>query len=107
MILYLAIGLGLLLSWCIIVIAPGFKAAYDDRDLPEDKKRGVSIFPGIPIMPILVGIIAYLSNRYLSTWIAIGILAVNAAWAAWALVYGVYWLRKWRKSPNQSLQRTP
>ncbi len=96
-----------MLSWCIIVIAPGFKAAYDDRDLPEGKKRGVSIFPGITIMPILVGIIAYLSNRYLSTWIAIGILAVNAALAAWALVYGVYWLRKWRKSPNQSLQRTP
>ncbi len=107
MILYVAIGMGLLLSWCIIVIAPGFKTAYDDRDLPEDKKRGVSIFPGIPFMPIFVGIIAYLSNRYLSTWIAIGILAVNAALAAWALVYGVYWLRKWRKSPNQSLQRPP
>ncbi len=102
MILYVSIGLGLLLSWCIIVIAPGFKTAYDDRDLPEDKKRGVSIYPGIPIMPIFVGIITYLSNRYLSTWIAIGILAVNGAIAAWALAYGVYWLRKWRKSPNQA-----
>ncbi len=101
MILYVSIGLGLLLSWCIIVIAPGFKTAYDDRDLPEDKKRGVSIFPGIPFMPILVGMIAYLSNRYLSIWIALGILAVNAALAAWALAYGVYWLRKWRKSPSR------
>ena len=103
MILYVSIGMGLLLSWCVIILAPGFKDAYDDRDLPQVKKRGVSIYPGIPFMPIFVGIIAFLSNRYLSTWIAIGILAVNAAVAAWALVYGVYWLRKWRKSPNQSL----
>ena len=77
MILYISIGLGLLLSWCIIIIAPGFKTAYDDRDLPEDKKRGVSIFPGVPFMPILVGIVAYFSNRYLSTWIAIGILELT------------------------------
>ena len=74
MILYVSIGLGLLLSWSIIVMVPGFKTAYDDRDLPEDKKRGVSIFPGLPIIPIFVGLIAYLS-KFLSPWLAIGILA--------------------------------
>jgi len=106
MILYISIGLGLLLSWCIILIVPGFKTVYDDRDLPGDKQRGVSIFPGLPIMPIFVGIIAYFS-KFLSMWIAVGILAVNAALAAWALVYGVYWLIKWRKWTKRSLQRKP
>ena len=49
-----------MLSWSIILIVPGFKTVYDDRDLPENKKHHVSIFPGLPIMPIFVGIIAYL-----------------------------------------------
>jgi len=106
MILQISIGMGLLLAWFIILIAPASKLAYEDRDLPEDKKRGVSILPGLPIMPIFVGIFAYFSNRYLSTWVAIGILGVNAALAVWALADIVYWARKLKKLSNQTVDRT-
>ena len=106
MMINVAIGIGLLLSWCIIVMAPAAKLAYEDHDLPEDKRRGVSVFPGLPFMPLLVGVLAYSANRFISAWIALVILSANVVLTIWAVVYIVYWLRRLTKLPNKASDAT-
>lgn len=41
-------------SWFFAAIAPAARMAFEDRDLPQEKRRGTSIFPLWPLMPLLM-----------------------------------------------------
>ena len=43
----------IIVAWISIVLAPAAKLAYEDELNKTEEKRGTSIFPGIPFMPML------------------------------------------------------
>ena len=46
----LAVGIAVFIGAIVISLAPTGKLGYEDRDVPDDQKRGVSIFPGIVVI---------------------------------------------------------
>ena len=60
----------LFLSWFAFSLVPAGKLAIEDElnHAPEDKRRGTSIFPGFPVMPLLYWGLAWLIDRLAPTW---------------------------------------
>lgn len=90
------IGIALLIAWFLIAVEPAAKKGYEDRDLPNEKKRGTSILPVFPVAPILVGLIVYAAHKYLASWVAVVLLCANATWALVALGRMAYWIVRMR-----------
>jgi hypothetical protein len=84
-----------LVSWFFVVVAPLARLAFEDRNVPERKGRGVSILPGWPLMPILfLAPMPFLGARHL----VLRIIAVfHVVLLVWALGYIAYWANRTRK----------
>jgi hypothetical protein len=93
----------IIISWCLIVFAPAAKLAYEDRLIISAKKRGVSIFPGLPVMPIFAIVLMYVSNYFyypIGTYV---FLSVHTLLLFFSAVYIMYWTLKLKKhSKNNS-----
>jgi len=75
----------LFLSWLAFVLVPAVKLAIEDEinEIPEQQRRGTSIMPVFPILPLILWGIAWLLNRMIASWttwcILIGHLLLLAA----------------------------
>ena len=56
--------LTIIIAWFVIVIAPASKLAYEDKLNKTEEKRGTSISPGIPFMPVFAIILMYAINYF-------------------------------------------
>jgi hypothetical protein len=84
-----------LVSWLFVVVAPLARLVLEDRNVPERKRRGVSILPGWPLMPILfLAPMPFLGARHLVLRI---IAIVHVVLLVWALGYIVYWVNRARR----------
>jgi hypothetical protein len=70
-----ALLLVILFVWCLAVVSAGGEKAVDEarRGIPEEKRGGVSWFPVVPIIPLIL-------------WgVAIGIDALAEPWGTWII----------------------
>lgn len=82
-------------SWLLAAIAPAARLGYEDRRLPEGKRRGLSIFPGWPLMPLLCLTPAlFLGSQHLVMKIIAGFHSVLLLWA---VGYIGYWTARARR----------
>ena len=86
-------------TWLAIVVAPLFEYAVEDAraGVPEDSRRGVSIFPGNPFMPLLFWGLAYGIDLFFSPWGTItigGMHAIALAWAIFVIVRDIIVVRR-------------
>ena len=60
----------LLLSWFFFALTLQGKIAIEDEmnGIPKDKRRGTSILPLFPIIPLVLWSIAWLLDRVISPW---------------------------------------
>ena len=87
----------IIISWCFIVIAPSAKKAYENELNKSEIKRGTSIFPGIPVMPILAIMIMYASNYYFESVGTYVLLILHMLFFIVALASIIYWTIKLRR----------
>ena len=68
-------------SWFVFVVAPAARLAYEDRDLPKERRRGVSILPAWPLLPLIILVpIYFLGFRHpLALIVAAGHVVLLAA----------------------------
>ena len=68
-------------AWFAASVAPAGSKAIDDakRGVPEDKRRGTSIMPLFPVLPLMMWGAAWLINRVLSPWGTWGMLWLHLA----------------------------
>ncbi|MES2694445.1 MAG: hypothetical protein V4773_13300 [Verrucomicrobiota bacterium] len=71
----------LFLAWITIILAPAARLAVEDARaaVPETKRRGVSIFPGIPVMPLAMWGLAALLDMIIGPWGSICLLWLHVA----------------------------
>lgn len=57
-------------SWFALSLAPCGKLAIEDAQnkVPADKRRGVSIVPGLPAFPLILWGAAVAIDRFISSW---------------------------------------
>ena len=60
----------LFISWFLFTITPAGKLALEDEinGVPPDKRRGTSIFPGFPVVPLVLWGVARLIDQVMSPW---------------------------------------
>lgn len=60
----------LLAVWALLFVACAAEAALSDvrRDVTEGQRHGVSLFPGIPLFPLVAWGIAVLVDRFVEPW---------------------------------------
>jgi hypothetical protein len=91
----LQIGLAFI-AWFFVVITPLGPLGYQDRALPAEKRRGVSIFPGWPLLPLLfLAPMPLLGGQHLVTRI---ISWLHAVLLVGALAYLAYWIVRGRRA---------
>ncbi len=83
-------------AWFVIVVSPAARYAYEDRALPEGRRRGSSIFPGWPVMPILFSAPVIIAG--VDHWVATVIVVAHAGVLALCVVNIVYWIVRLRAS---------
>ncbi len=89
----------LFVTWLAIVIAPLYSYALEDlkNGVPKDQRRGVSIFPGFPFMPLMFWGLAWLIDLWISAWgtrvIALGHAAIFI-FAVFMIVRNIMRIRK-------------
>ncbi len=76
-------------AWFVIVVAPAARFAYEDRALPTERRRGVSILPGWPVMPILFSAPVIIAG--VDHWTATLIVVAHGGLLALAAVNIVFW----------------
>jgi hypothetical protein len=96
-----AIIIGILLGWIIISLAPAAKLGYEDRKLPEESRRGVSIFPVIPFAPAIVIGIYFSLQAYTLNLIAVILLIAQGVILVYSVIYIAYWMRRLAKAAEQ------
>ena len=66
----------LFIAWFAIVLAPLGQLAIEDikAGVPEDRRRGVSIFPGIPVCPLFFWGLSYAIDVFFPPWGTLSIL---------------------------------
>jgi len=101
----IGIILGVVASWCVIAIAPTVKLAYEDRYRHVGLRRGVSIFPLIPLGPIGALTLYYLFKNFELKFLAAGVLALNAGLMIWGAVYITVWSRRLVVSEHKLVHR--
>ena len=84
----------IIIAWCFIVIAPAAKLAYEDELNKSEIKRGTSIFPGIPVMPIFAIIIMYTCNYFFDPIGTYILLASHILFLLASLYSIIYWTIK-------------
>ena len=79
-------------AWFAVAIAPAAKYGYEDRHKSE--KRGVSLFPAFPVMPIAFGGAVY--------WLGADSKAAQViSWLhAVALVMAILYIVKWKRKSD-------
>ncbi len=85
-----------LTSWLVFVIAPAGRLAYLDRGLPTTKRRGVSIFPGWPVLPMLLSAPALILGAEHA--LSIILAALHVAVLVGSLGYVGYWYYRLRNA---------
>ena len=93
----------LCLSWLTIAIAPAGRLAIEDeqKGVPDDKKRGTSICPTFPVIPLILWGIAWILDRVISPWgarIFITLHLVLFIFALFILIRDITQLRKFKKA---------
>ena len=83
-------------AWFGIVVAPLARYAYEDRALPTERCRGVSILPGWPVMPIVFSAPVIIAG--VDHWIATLIVIAHGGLLAFVAVYIVFWIVRLRAS---------
>jgi hypothetical protein len=84
------------ISWFVFVFAPAARLAYDDRGRSNDQMRGVSLFPGWPLLPLLfLAPLPFLGAQHT---VNIAIAWLHVAILVWSLIYIAYWLIRARAS---------
>lgn len=57
-------------SWLAFVLVPAGRLAIEDAQtrIPDDKRRGTSIFPGFPLFPLMAWGAALACDQFISAW---------------------------------------
>jgi hypothetical protein len=86
----------ILVAWLFAALAPTGPVGFANRRRPPPQRRGVSILPGWPLLPLLfLAPMPFLGADHL----VMRILAwLHAALLLWALVYLAYWLVRIRRA---------
>lgn len=80
--------------WCLWALATAARRTVADaRRMPEGQRGGVSIFPVIPMFPLMLWGCAWLLDRVVSPW---GTWFIGSAHAVFAVAMGVSVVRDWR-----------
>ena len=68
-------------SWFAFLLAPAGRLAIEDeqRNVPKEKRRGVSIFPGIPVLPLVAWGAAVSVDHFLPPWGSRIFLGIHSA----------------------------
>ena len=85
-----------LVSWFVAALVPVAKVEYEDRALPAERRRGVSIIPGWPLMPLLLSAPVLVFGAAHVVARAIAVLHVLLLVAA--AVYVGYWKVRLRRA---------
>jgi hypothetical protein len=88
------LALFILVVWCLWAVAVAAQRAVEDarRGIPEGRRGGVSIFPVIPVFPVVLWGIGWLIDRAVSPW---GTWAVGVAHGVFAACLAVSLSRDW------------
>lgn len=92
--LTLAIAAAVFIGAFIIGVAPTGRLGYEDRDLPDEEKRGVSFVPVLVVIPLFVGGLVWVADLLLGQIGVIAVLILYALVVCWAIGDFVYWARK-------------
>ena len=85
-----------LVSWFFAAIAPLGPLGYANRKLPVGEKRGVSIFPGWPLLPLLfMSPMPFLGSQHVVMRI---VQWFHGALLVSALLYLAYWVVRTRRA---------
>lgn len=88
-----------LVAWFAATLAPAARLACEDRALPERQRRGVSILPGWPLVPVVLSIPAFaLGADHL---LPSAISALHVGLLVYSVSYSAFWIRR-RSKLDQS-----
>ena len=88
-----------LVSWLFAFVAPAGRLGFADRNLPVEKRRGASIVPGWPLVPLLLlAPMPFLGAQHLVMRL---ISWFHAAILLWAIAYLAYWRLRLRMSNRE------
>ncbi len=78
----------LLLVWFLWVFASAAEVAVAEarRGIPEEERRGISVFPGFPVFPVAIWGVALFADRFVGPW---GTLTIGAIHLVLAIKWGV------------------
>ena len=89
----------ILLAWIAIVLAPAAKLGYENALNPDEEQKGASIFPGIPVMPLLVIGVMYLAKWIFggtAVWVFFWVHLFFLCTAVYVIVYWTWKLKSLR-----------
>ena len=74
-----ALPVTLFFAWFALVLAPAGQLSIEDTkaNVPEEERRGVSIFPGIPVGPLFFWGLSYVVDIFFDPWGTLTILFLH------------------------------
>lgn len=88
----------IIIAWFFIVLSPAAKLAYEDELNKTEEKRGTSIFPGLPFMPLIAIMLMYAINYFFEPIGTYVLLVSHLIFLLMALYSIIYWSIKLKKS---------
>lgn len=83
-------------AWLLVSLAPAARKAFEDRDRPPGERRGTSILPAFPVLPLLACGLLYLVGA--DSRAALVIVGLHAAALVAALIEITRWALKLRRA---------
>lgn len=80
----------IIIAWCFFVFAPAARLAYEGEINKSEEKRGISIFPGLPCMPMFAIMIMYVINYFfdpIGTYISLVLHITLFLIAVYSIIY--------------------